>query len=122
MLDITCESSAKQTIHMLCQAWFPLKNTNTMLWKCCLPVVNGALRVKGNGYTCKGDRCQKVSPFLLEGVYSKGKEFAPEGLLFPFRTDPFSEGVWFSGKQTEVTKIVSVWKNGSKPSKCINFH
>ena len=27
MLDITCESSAKQTIHMLCQASFPLKNT-----------------------------------------------------------------------------------------------
>ena len=26
MLDITCESSAKQTIRMLCQALFPLKN------------------------------------------------------------------------------------------------
>ena len=42
---------------------------------------------------------------LLKGVYSKRKEFAPLGSkFFPFRVDPFSEGIWYADMQTESHK------------------
>ena len=44
-LDISCESSAWQTIHMKCQDLFSLKNKN--FFECrLLQILLGALRVK----------------------------------------------------------------------------
>ena len=44
-LDISCESSAKQTIHMKCQDLFSLKNKKK--FEChLLQILLGALRVK----------------------------------------------------------------------------
>ena len=46
-LDISCESSAKQTIHMKCQDMFPLKKKKIKKFKklSSAAVVTGALRV-----------------------------------------------------------------------------
>ena len=44
------------------------------------------------------------APFY-RGVFSKRKEFAPHGSkFFPSRVDPFLEGNWGTGKQTESHK------------------
>ena len=45
-LDISCELSAKQTIHMKCQDLFSPKNKNENISKCHLQqILLGALRV-----------------------------------------------------------------------------
>ena len=42
----------------------------------------------------------------------KSKEFAPIGSkFFPFRVDPFSEGEWYTGKQTKSQKLSSHHEN-----------
>ena len=44
----------------------------------------------------------------VKGVYSIRKEFAPKGSkFFPYRVDPFSEGVLCGGKQTKISKYYS---------------
>ena len=68
-LDISCESSAKQMIHMKCQDLFSLKNKKKKKIKKKLSsaaVVIGALRVKGSEYTFyKGDNfCDFPFAFL----------------------------------------------------------
>ena len=42
-----------------------------------------------------------------KGSTLKRKEFVPSGnKFFPFRVDPFSEGVWYAQNQPGVTKVV----------------
>ena len=46
-LDISCESSAKQMIHMKCQDLFSLKHKKNPIFECrLLQILLGALRVK----------------------------------------------------------------------------
>ena len=50
---------------------------------------------------------------VLKWVYSKRKEFASkESKFFPLRTDPFSEGIGEQECKQEVTKVVSLVRNG----------
>ena len=52
---------------------------------------------------------------LLKKVYSKRKEFAPNGSkFFPFRVDHFSEGAGVQKSDQEVMKDVSLVKHGKK--------
>ena len=56
-----------------------------------------------------------VLPPTWKGSTLKGKNLLQGSKFFPFRVDPFSEGL---GKQVG-TKIVSLLRNGGKPTKCI---
>ena len=47
-LDISCESSAWQMIHMKCQDLFPLKNKKKIFECCLLQILLSALRVSNN--------------------------------------------------------------------------
>ena len=46
-LDMSCESSAKQTVHMKCQALFSLNNNKKMRMPSAV-IVTGMLKVKCN--------------------------------------------------------------------------
>ena len=52
-----------------------------------------------------------LSPFW-KGIFSKRKEFAPNGSkFFPFRVDPFSEENWCIESKEEVKKrLLSLYK------------
>ena len=62
-----------------------IQNIN-LIWVCT---------VMGNGYPFKGDNSGNLFyPPSEKGVYSERKEFAPKrSKFFPFRVDPFSEGI-----------------------------
>ena len=71
------------------------------------------------GYTFRGNDSVKIdfAP-SCKGVYSKRKEFAPRGSkFFPFRVDPFLEGLDVQKRKQEVTKVVSLVKNDKKKKK-----
>ena len=58
-LDISCESSAKQTIHMKCQDLFSLKNNNKKKLSSAAVVI-GALRIKRNIYIFSSNNSVKI--------------------------------------------------------------
>ena len=59
---------------------------------------------------------QNCSLPFWKDVYSKRKEFAPQGSkFFPFRVDSFSKGVQES--KQEITKIVFLGRNCKKKKK-----
>ena len=93
-LDISCESSAKQTIHMKCQDLFSTFCPN---WK------GGLLyeeRVCSFWYTFMGDNCVKI---VLSSPFEKW--FTLYGSkLFPYGEDPFSEWTWPELNQTGSNK------------------
>ena len=62
--------------------------------------------IKACGYTFSRGNSVKIDFSLFwKGVYSKRKESAPLGSrFFPFRVDPFLEGVWYIGMQTRSHK------------------
>ena len=58
---------------------------------------------------CKHFQGRRVFTHFQKVIYSKRKEFAPKGSkFFPFREDPFSEAIWWAGKQ-----------NGSQKKTCL---
>ena len=63
-LDISCESSAKQTIHMKCPDLFSLNNNNNNNKLSSAAVVTGALRVKYISIH-KNKGCSELEVFLL---------------------------------------------------------
>ena len=53
------------------------------------------------GDTFREGNSTKIVLTHLKRIYSKRKEFAPNGSkFFPFRVDPISKGVWCTEKQT----------------------
>ena len=51
----------------------------------------------------------------------KGKKnCSPGSKLVPFRADPFQEVICVQRSNQEVTKVISLHKNGRKPFKCIH--
>ena len=135
---MSCESSAKQMIHMECQALFSLKKKKKKKSKCLLlqlwlalvmHIVNvhfsrhihysySVARLKF--MTCRWPANREMDTFsgetksksfaslLKSGLFLKERTCFPLGKQISFYSRSFSEGAWYGAKQAEITKVVSL--------------
>ena len=55
-----------------------------------------------------------------KGSTLKGKNLLPGSKLFPFRVEPFLQGIGVQESKQTLTKVVSLVKNGGKSTECIS--
>ena len=77
-------------------------------------------QIKGNRCTFWGGNYQKwFASLLKKGIYLCRQEFVPIAKSFVLGQNPFQKALCVQESKQEVTKVVSLVKNGGKCTRCI---
>lgn len=98
MVSFICMSPGFCWLNMTQQAYCILMTRSQIhaLWFTSWNTILGMFKKKG--YTCKEGYPQNCFSFFATRVHPLRKEFGPEVLFLSYRVNPFSEGLWYTGK------------------------